>query len=53
MRERRNVGPNHMLVIKMVAQLCSTFDREVGPEEVFQPVSVALPMDDGSCERVS
>jgi hypothetical protein len=53
MRERRNVGPNHMSAIEMVAQLCGTFDREVGSEEVFQPVYVALPMDEGSCESVS
>ena len=53
MRERRNVGPNHMSVIEMVAPLCGTFDREVGTEEVFQSVYVALPMDEGSWERVS
>jgi hypothetical protein len=50
---RRTVGPNHLSVIEMVSQLCRTFDREVGTEEVFQPVSVALPMDDCSGERVS
>ena len=53
MRERRIAGPNHMSVIALESQLCWTFDREVGTEEVFQPVSVAPPIDDGSYERVS
>jgi len=53
MRERRNVGPNHMYDIEIVAQLRSILDLEVGTEEVLQPIYVELSMDDGSCERVS
>jgi hypothetical protein len=53
MRERRDVGLNHLDGIEIVAQLRTPFDREVGTEEVSQPVDLELPMDEGSCERVS
>ena len=53
MRERRDVGPNHMYSIDIVAPLHSPFDREVCTEEVSQPVDIELLMDDSSYERVS
>ena len=52
-RERRDVGPNHMYSIDIVAPLRSPFDREVCTEEVSQPVDIELLMDESSCERVS
>jgi hypothetical protein len=42
-----------MYGIEIVAQLRTPFDREFGTKEASQPVALELPMDEGSCERVS
>jgi predicted metal-dependent enzyme (double-stranded beta helix superfamily) len=39
----------HIYGTDIVAQPRSTFDPEVGTEEIFQPVYVELSMDDGPC----